>query len=376
VALKIPSAVSRRLKDIGALAGGLPVYAVGGVVRDWLLGRDTQDLDLVVDGDPAPLARALARKLKGKAEAFDAFGTWRILSKGGGRIDVARSRKEVYPAPAVLPVVEPAPLRDDLYRRDFTVNAMAVSIVPDGFGKLEDPWGGAEDLGARVLRVLHPASFRDDPTRIFRAARFASRLGFALDPATAGWLSGAVAQGDLFLLSRERVRQELLRILAEPDPLGPLERLRDWGAHSAFYHGFSWDGSLRKSADPKVRLGLLALHLEQSRSSSGAGFLDSLHLERADGRALKAAVECAARKASPRAKLAKLADEVLAAAGVPPKARAAVLLGGADLKRAGLKPGKEMGALLEQAAREQWAGRFPTKAAALQWLKRRIASTS
>ena len=153
--MRIPPATRTKLKEIvSSVPSGVSMFVVGGCVRDWLLGVRTKDLDLVVQGDPEPIVRFCTERWKGVPEAFEAFGTHRILFKGGGRVDVAQARREKYPAPAALPIVEPASIDEDLYRRDFTINAMAMEVAP-AFGNLLDPWGGLKDLEARRLRVLH-----------------------------------------------------------------------------------------------------------------------------------------------------------------------------------------------------------------------------
>jgi tRNA nucleotidyltransferase (CCA-adding enzyme) len=142
---RIPAQALTLLRPLARAARreGLPLYAVGGCVRDWLLGRaDVKDLDLVTEGDPAGLARLCARSLGGRAEAFGAFKTLRVMGKDW-RVDLAASRQEVYPEPACLPKVKPAPLARDLFRRDFTINAMAVRLRPEGAGELVDPYCAA-----------------------------------------------------------------------------------------------------------------------------------------------------------------------------------------------------------------------------------------
>jgi tRNA nucleotidyltransferase (CCA-adding enzyme) len=198
-----------RLRDAAA---GIEAYVVGGAVRDALLGAERADLDLVVEGDIAPLAQALGGELR----EHERFSTATVRD-GDLRVDLARSRAEEYEYPGALPEVRPAPLADDLARRDFTVNAMA---VPLGEGReLIDPQGGLDDLRAGLLRVLHPRSFLDDPTRALRAARYAARLGFELEPGTT----------DLSTVSEDRVDVELLKIAAEPEAARALELLGEWG---------------------------------------------------------------------------------------------------------------------------------------------------
>lgn len=196
-----------------------PVYLVGGAVRDLLLGRGRADIDLVVEGDAA----ALARSLGAEVVSHERFATARVRLDGH-ELDVASARSESYPHPGALPVVEPAAsFEEDLRRRDFTINAMAISL--DGEARLIDPCGGQADLAAKRLRVLHPASFADDPTRAIRAARYAARFGFELEPGTESLLRGA----DLRTVSADRRDAELARLAAEPQAPRGFGLLAEWG---------------------------------------------------------------------------------------------------------------------------------------------------
>ena len=163
------------------LSDTVPVYLVGGAVRDLLLGGRPLDLDLVVEGDPAPVAAALG----GDVRTHDRFGT-ATVSIDGFTYDLARSRRETYAQPGALPDVSPAPLSEDLLRRDFTVNALAIALTGELGGTLQAAPLGLEDLRRRSLRVLHDASFIDDPTRALRLARYASRLEFEIESTHAG----------------------------------------------------------------------------------------------------------------------------------------------------------------------------------------------
>ncbi len=197
---------------------GIPAYLVGGAVRDLLLGSDRADIDVVVEGDVAPLAAALGGELR-EHERFQTA----TVREGDAVVDLASARAESYAEPGALPDVEPAKLEEDLARRDFTINAMAVPL--NGEPQLIDPHGGLEDLRAGLLRVLHAGSFTDDPTRALRAARYAARLGLELEPETGRLLREA----DLATVSRDRERAELRRIAAEPDAARALELAGEWG---------------------------------------------------------------------------------------------------------------------------------------------------
>ncbi|HVD86356.1 MAG TPA: hypothetical protein VNB59_03020 [Solirubrobacterales bacterium] len=196
-----------------------PVYLVGGAVRDLLLGRARADVDLVVEGDAA----ALAARLGGAGVEHERFGTVKV-EIDGHEVDIASARSESYPRPGALPVVEPgAGIEADLARRDFTVNAMA---IPLGEGeRLIDPFAGRQDLGRKQLRVLHEASFADDPTRTIRAARYASRFGFDLESETERLLRRA----DLRIVSEDRRQAEFERLAAEPTAPRGFSLLAVWG---------------------------------------------------------------------------------------------------------------------------------------------------
>lgn len=201
-------------------AAGACVYLVGGAVRDLLLGRGRADIDLVVIGDPYDLAAVLGAETRAEHERF---GTAKV-TLDGQELDLATARTETYARPGALPTVAPADsIEADLGRRDFTVNAMAVPLSDPG--ELIDPHGGRADLEAGLLRVLHPGSFRDDPTRAVRAARYASRFEFALEPETAALLRDA----DLDTVSDARRDAELYRLAGEASAPRGFGLLAEWG---------------------------------------------------------------------------------------------------------------------------------------------------
>jgi tRNA nucleotidyltransferase (CCA-adding enzyme) len=193
------------------------VHVVGGAVRDALLERAPRELDLVVEGDALAVARRAAARVGGELTAHERFGTATIRT-GDFAFDLAGARRERYPRPGALPEVElGATLREDLARRDFTVNAMAVRLADGALTELE---GARADLAAGVLRVLHERSFRDDPTRILRLARYSARLGFEPDPATDALIDPAL----FATVSGDRLGRELRLLLEEPRPAAQLER--------------------------------------------------------------------------------------------------------------------------------------------------------
>lgn len=218
-----------QIEQVGQVAAelSLPAYLVGGCVRDLLLGRPAKDVDIVIEGDATRVAAALVRRFGGRVVKHDAFNTARWETDQHA-LDLASARVEWYEAPAALPRVLHAEIRRDLYRRDFTVNAMAISISPESRGALLDPFGGLRDLRQGLLRVLHGLSFHDDPTRALRAARFAARFDFKLAPQTLGLLRSARRSGVLDALGRERLGAELDRILSELEVVQALRLVREW----------------------------------------------------------------------------------------------------------------------------------------------------
>ncbi|HEY0388351.1 MAG TPA: CBS domain-containing protein [Gaiellales bacterium] len=200
------------------------LYLVGGAVRDLLLDEPTFDIDLAVEGDGVAFADRLAASLGGRAHAHDKFHTAVVIA-GDLRVDVASARTEHYEYPAALPTVEHSSIRQDLYRRDFTINAMAVSLLPAEFGLLVDPYGGGRDLRSGVVRVLHNLSFIEDPTRIFRAVRYENRYAFEMDALTRQLAQSCVDMGLVGDLSGARVRDELVAILSEHEVSRALHRI-------------------------------------------------------------------------------------------------------------------------------------------------------
>ncbi len=212
------------------------VYLVGGTVRDILLCEPGFDVDIAVEGDAIALARRLADELGGRVVPHAKFGT-AVIKYDDDRqtIDVVTARTEFYDAPAVLPTVEHASIREDLFRRDFTINAMAASLKGEDFGRLVDPFGGRRDLEARTIRVLHNLSFIDDPTRIFRAIRYENRYGFRMDEHTVRLARGCIEMGLVGDLSSARLRDELHALLEEGEIGHSILRLAELGAAGAIH---------------------------------------------------------------------------------------------------------------------------------------------
>jgi tRNA nucleotidyltransferase (CCA-adding enzyme) len=212
-----------------ALEGLAPAWLVGGAVRDLLLGAQTVDLDVAIEGDAREVARALAERLGGEAVEHERFRTATVRAHDLV-VDLASTRRESYAHPGALPDVEPAGLDEDLARRDFTINAMAAALPT---GELRDPQDGRADLAAGVIRVLHPRSFVDDPTRLLRAVRYESRFGFRMDPESERLAREAIAAGAPATVSGARIRDELLDLLDERAVAVAVARLQDLGLDRA-----------------------------------------------------------------------------------------------------------------------------------------------
>jgi tRNA nucleotidyltransferase (CCA-adding enzyme) len=274
---------------------GLPLYIVGGFVRDLLLGRHATDFDLVVEGDAVTLAHVLAKKYGGKVTAHSRFGTaqWFLpqsLVVSGessaspdsrlATLDLISARSESYAHPGALPKVKLGSLTDDLRRRDFTINALAIRLDGDHFGELRDDLGGLDDLRRGLIRALHLRSFVDDPTRIFRAVRYEKRLGFQVADETLALLPEALPLIDK--LSAERVRHELDLILEEENTAFILKRLAELKVLNAVHPALAWNQSIRKrfekiqvaSSAPRLTLGWMAW----------LAHLSAIDIEQIDGR--------------------------------------------------------------------------------------------
>lgn len=367
VAVPVEAAKLLRALAEEARVRGTPLYAVGGPVRDWILKRPNFDLDLTVSGPPDAVAEAAARLLGGTVESFGRFGTRRVVSHGKFRVDVATTRAESYPEPASLPVVGATgvPIAEDLFRRDFTINAMAVRLDDSSYA-LTDPYGGLRDLKAKTVRVLHPASFRDDPTRVFRAARFLGRFKYRPAEGLADDARAALLYARK--LSPHRLLHELECLLGEKDPRPAFALLRSWGYLSLFHPDFPAKPVLPPGVEP--RLAALALNLGPA---DGLAFVSAFPHEHKRRARLLEAVALAYSDKSPRS----APDPSVTAAvrrfrpKLSPAALKPAFLTGSDLIALGLEPGPSFHQLLDQAACLQRAGALKTRAAALAWLRKR-----
>ncbi len=248
-----------RLPELGrvldALGDPRGLHAVGGTVRDLLLGNPGADLDLVREGPVEELAAELAERFGGRAVLHGHFGT-AVVSYGDGKhLDLIQARRETYPEPGALPDVEPGTIEDDLARRDFTINSLAIPL-PDG--EVLDPFDGRADLERKTIRVLHERSFPDDPTRIFRAIRYESRLGFRMDAETERLAREAIEADLVRKLTGPRVREELIALLGEPEATKSVLRMAEL--------------RLDQAIEPPLRAGLNAVQRLNRVRELAAGY--------------------------------------------------------------------------------------------------------
>jgi tRNA nucleotidyltransferase (CCA-adding enzyme) len=241
----LPGQVLELLLDAGVRASetGQETFLVGGVVRDLLLGRTSFDFDLVVEGDAIELAKILAENKQVKLTIHSRFGTAK-LKFSDFSIDIATARRESYSRPGALPDVKPGTIVDDLFRRDFSINAMALHLTPGNFGTLIDLYHGQNDTGNHLIRILHPDSFIDDATRIFRAIRYEQRLGFNLETETAQLLRRDISM--IKTIGGDRIRNELMLILMEEFPERDLRRADELGVLKELHLSLSVDEWLIK----------------------------------------------------------------------------------------------------------------------------------
>ncbi len=374
----------RALDAVPALEG---LHLVGGAVRDLLLGRAPAELDLVAERDGPAVADELRRRLDGAGQVHERFGTASVALRDGTRIDVATARAEAYPRPGALPVVRPGTLDEDLARRDFAVNAIAVGVSADRRGQVRAVPHALDDLAAGRLRVLHDASFLDDPTRLLRLVRYEARLRFAAEPATDALARAAVRAGAPATAGAARMGGELRLLLAETTAVEGLERLRELGGGGelVLHPGFDVDPPLLRRAlallppdGDRVALLLAAC------AGPARGWFAAIHLPRPaaaldaarDPAGLAAAMRAADRPSALHALLRGRTAEAVALAGAhgaeePARrwlgelrhVRPAVT--GADLVAAGVPPGPEVGERLRRALAAKLDGAAPTREAEL-----------
>lgn len=242
---KFPEEICSILRVSGEIAEsmGFSAYLVGGSVRDLLLGQENLDIDIVIEGDGILFAKALSEKVDAKVRSHQRFGTAQII-RNGLKLDIATARTEYYESPAALPKVETSSIKKDLYRRDFTINALAIKLNPRDFGMLIDFFGGQRDIREKTIRVLHNLSYIEDPTRAFRAIRFSERFGFKLSKHTENLIKSAIKMNLFEKLSGSRLYEELHIAFNETNPVKTLKRLSDFDLLKVIHHNLIFDEKL------------------------------------------------------------------------------------------------------------------------------------
>ncbi len=390
----------------------MKVYLVGGVVRDLLLAQPNQDIDIVVEGDAIEYARVFSQKFGKRYVYFSKFGTAIITLGGSHKIDVATARTESYSQPGILPEVEASTLKHDLYRRDFTINAMAVELDSARFGNFIDYFGGRRALQLKILKVLHNLSFIDDPTRILRAVRFEQRFGFRIESRTLHLLNKALCQDSLKTVAPERIRQELILAAKEQRPENFFNRLQELSILKRIYQPLCFDAEKkvifnnifenliwfkRSFPDDKTEAWVI-YHLglvHDLKHRSKVKFSDMLKypkifmnaLDTLDWFAEKEIVklQCIENKSLITESLQKLSNELLLYLlsipqenGLKLKIKSYLLewryvkleINGEDIKKLGINEGKRVGELLKAVQREKLDHGLKGKQEELEFLNR------
>lgn len=407
---RLPASIQRLLEEVGrvALSVNAEAYVVGGFVRDLLLDVRNLDVDFVVEPEGTALARAFAAASGGEFSETARFGTSKVRLPDGSTVEFATARTETYAFPGALPEVEPSSVVDDLRRRDFTINAMALSVHPRRFGELLDPFGGRADLNRRRIRILHNLSFLEDPTRLFRAIRFEERFHFEMDAHTERQARQAVAEGVLERISPERLRAEFRRTLEEARPLGPLRRAEGLGILRWLHPELLLDQTLLQNVpgalewwkgvggEPAesflVYLTALFAPLPPAEAAQASG--TRFRLAPADCALLKGTLELRAREAVVLSPAARPAEVTEALAGAPAEAlvllragagepetavleqyarewrRVRLAITGDDLKRLGYQEGRGLGRALKETLRARLNGELEGRDAELEFARR------
>ncbi|MCP4747066.1 MAG: CBS domain-containing protein [Desulfobacteraceae bacterium] len=227
---RLSNKILKILENAGRVAQDLSfkAFAIGGFVRDLFLYRANEDIDIVIEGDGIVFARTFAKQFDARIHTHKKFGTAVIVLKDGFKIDIATARLEYYKSPAALPDVQMSSIKLDLFRRDFTINTLAIHLNPDKFGWLIDFFSAQKDLKGKAIRVLHNLSFVEDPTRVFRALRFEQRFGFSIGKLTASLIENAVKMDFFKRLSGKRVFSEIKQLMQEDNPVPAIERMKDY----------------------------------------------------------------------------------------------------------------------------------------------------
>lgn len=360
------------LKELGQVAQkhNLKIWVVGGFARDFVLHKKTKDIDICVEKDTAPLIEYCQNNKGAKVQYFNNFGTARVIFKDGFKLDFVLCRKEIYPKPAALPVVSKATIKEDLFRRDFTCNALALSLLPTEFFKIYDLYGALKDIKNKQVAVLHAKSFEDDPTRLYRALRFAARLKFTLSKETENLFKTAVKKDYISLLSAARKSNEIIKFLEEKQPSKIFNLIKKYKAQSLICKDFIAHKNIDKFKKLDERLALLILSQKAPQA-----FLNTLQINKEKLLLTNSLLKFFLKKEAPQKALSK--QEIKLIKTLNPKIKKCAytkcFIDGKELQKMGVK-GKQISEILLKISKAQAAGkvsnRQKAKALAFKILKK------
>ena len=350
------------LKELGQVAQkhGLKIWAVGGFARDFVLHKTTKDIDICAENNTAPLINYCQKTRGAKVQKFNNFGTARVIFKDGFKLDFVCCRKETYPRPAALPVVSKATIKEDLFRRDFTCNALALSLLPAEFFKIYDSYNSLKDIKSKKVSVLHSKSFEDDPTRLYRALRFAARLNFTLSKETEKLFKAALVKNYISLLSPVRKTNEIIKFLEEEKPSKVFNLIKKYKAQNLICKDFKAPKNIDKFKTLEERLALLILTQKAPES-----FLKILQMPKNNLALTHNLLKFYKAAQAPYRPLTK--KEIKLIKALTPKinkfAYTPCFIDGKTLQKMGVK-GVKISEILNKIAKAQAAGKIKTKTAA------------
>lgn len=353
------------LKELGQIAQkhGLKIWAVGGFARDFVLHKKTKDIDICVEETTSPLINYCQKNKGASVQKFNNFGTARVTFKDGFKLDFVCCRKEIYQRPAALPVVSKATIKEDLFRRDFTCNALALSLLPAEFFKVYDLYNSLKDIKSKKVAILHAKSFEDDPTRLYRALRFAARLNFKLSKETENLFKTALAKNYISLLTPARKTNEIIKFLEETKPSKVFSLIKKYKAQNLICPNFKAPKNIDKFKTLEERLALLVLSQKVPEL-----FLNTLQMPKNNLALTHNLIKFYTSKQAPLKALTK--QEISLIKTLTPKinklAYIPCFIDGKTLQKMGVK-GAKISEILNKIAKAQFAGKIKTKNAALKW---------
>lgn len=347
------------LKELGLVAQkhNLKIWVVGGFARDFVLHKKTKDIDICVEGSTAPLIEYCQKTKGASVHKFNSFGTARVIFKDGFKLDFVCCRKEIYPKPAALPVVSKATIKEDLFRRDFTCNALALSLLPAEFFKIYDLYGALKDIENKEVAVLHAKSFEDDPTRLYRALRFAARLNFKLSKETEILFKTAIKKNYIALLSPARRTNEILKFLGEKESSKIFKLIKKYEAQNLICENFKAPENIDNFKSLEERLALLILAQKEPLP-----FIKTLQLPKENLFLTNELAKFYLKKTAPQRALTKQEIKIIKALNPKIKkgAYTKCFIDGKELQELGAK-GAQISTILLEISKAQAAGKITNK---------------